>query len=198
MIEWRDVHAHLETARRAIERGHSPGPEETLRILKARARALARQSSAAQEPQEILEVIEFVLAYETYAVESRFVREIHQLKDLTPLPCAPAHVLGIVNVRGRILSVIDLKRFFELPEKGLTDLNKVVILQSESMEFGILADLIVGTRMISEGEIQASLPTLIGIREQYLKGVSAERSVILDAEKLLSDSRIVVHERTNE
>ena len=194
-VDWRDVHSRLETSRAAIERGGSPGPEETKQILKRRAQALAREPQAAREREDTIEVIEFVLAYEKYAVESSFVREVYPLKELTPLPCTPGHVLGIINVRGQILSVIDIKRFFDLPQKGLSDLNKVIILRSESMEFGILADLITGTRRVSAGELQASLPTLTGIREEYLKGVTADRMVILDAGKLLADRKIVVHEQ---
>jgi len=196
-VDWRDVHSRLETDRKAIERGWSPGPEETQKVLKARAQVLARETKAAQELEDSIEVIEFVLAHERYAVESSFVREVYPLKDLTPLPCTPAYVLGIVNVRGQILSIIDIKKFFDLPQKGLTDQNKVIILRAGSMEFGILADLIIGTRMVSMGELQPSLLTLTGIREAYLKGVTTDRRVILDAGKLLSDTKIVVHEQVS-
>jgi purine-binding chemotaxis protein CheW len=128
-------------------------------------------------------------------VETSFVREIHPLTDLTPLPCTPAFVLGVVNLRGEIVSLIDVKKFFDLPEKGLTDLNKVIVLQSATMRFGILADAVLGVRRVPAAEIQPSLPTLTGIREQYLKGVTAGRTVILDAEKLLGDEKIVVQEQ---
>ena len=106
-------------------------------------------------------------------------------------------MLGIVNVRGEILSVIDIKKFFDLPEKGLTDLNKVIVLQSGNMLFGILADTIAGVRRIPLTDIQPSLPTLTGVREEYLKGVTPERLVILDAEKLLTDEGIVVQEQVD-
>ena len=62
--------------------------------------------------------------------------------------------------------------------------------QAES--FG--ADAVIGVRSISLSEIQPSLPTLTGIRQEYLKGITGEREVILDAEKLLSDKNIVVHQ----
>ena len=194
-IDWRGIHGRLEAARVATERGWLPGPEKTKEILKVRARALAREPQPEQEAADAIEVIEFVLAQERYAVESAYVREIYPLHELTPLPCTPPFVLGIVNVRGQILSVIDIKKFFDLPEKGLTDLNKVIVLRSESMEFGILADLIVGTRVVPVRELQASLPTLTGIREEYLRAVTADRAVVLDAGKLLSDPKIVVHEQ---
>ena len=191
----RGIRSRLEAAREATERGWQPGPEETKEILKARARALAREAEAPQETAEAIEVIEFVVAQERYAVESAYVREIYPLNELTPLPCTPRFVLGIVNVRGQILSVIDIKKFFDLPEKGLSDLSKVVILRSEAMEFGVLADSIAGTRVLPVHELQPSLPTLTGIREEYLRGVTADRTVILDAGKLLSDPKIVVHEQ---
>ena len=194
-IDWREIRGRLEAAREATERGWLTGPEETKRVLEARARVLAREVEAEPEATDRIEVIEFIVAHERYAFESAYVREIYPLNELTPLPCTPPFVLGIVNVRGQILSVIDIKKFFDLPDKGLTDLNKVIVLRSESMEFGVLADLIAGTRAVPVRELQPSLPTLTGIREEYLRGVTADRTVILDAGKLLSDKKIVVHEQ---
>ena len=164
------------------------------RILRARAEGLAREPAKAQAA-DTLELVEFILAEENYAVESRHVGEVYPLEDLTPLPCTPPFVLGIVNLRREIVSVIDIKKFFDLPEKGLTDLNKVIVLRSDTMRFGILADAILGVRRVPFSEIQPSLPTLAGIREKYLKGVTAERTVILDAEKLLGDETIIVQEQ---
>ncbi len=192
-LDWRAVHQRLDAARAATERAWTPDPEETKRTLAARARALAQEPEQA-EPTAALEVVEFVLAHETYGVESSFVREIYPLTDLTPLPCTPAFVLGIVNLRGEIVSVLDLKKFFDLPEKGLTDLNKVIVLELEDMHFGILADAVTGLRRVPVAEIQPPLPTLTGIREKYLKGVTSERTVVLDAVKLLTDEKIVVQE----
>ena len=186
-LDWREVQQRLKAASTAMERGWAPDAEEAKRILKARARTLARKPENEEAGDDYIEVVEFVLAYEKYAVETRHVREIYPLEHLTPLPCTPPFVLGIVNVRGEILSVIDLKKFFDLPEKGLTDLNKVIVLKSENMQFGILADAVVGARRIRVADVQPSLPTLTGVREAYLKGVTPERTVVLDAEKLLAD-----------
>ena len=194
VIDWREVERRLEAARVAIERIWAPTAEDTQRILKERAQALAREPARAESADAGIEVVEFTLAYERYAVASEYVREVYPLEELTPLPCTPAFVLGIVNVRGEILSVIDLKKFFDLPEKGLTDFNKLIVLESEDMVFGILADAISGVRYIPRADIQPSLPTLTGIREDYLHGVTAERVVVLDAEKLLSDEKLIVQE----
>ena len=188
------IHRRLGAAEATVQRMWASDPEQTRRILKARAQALAREP-ASTELTERLEVVQFLLAHETYAIESRYVREVYPLENLTPLPCTPAFVLGIVNVRGEMLAVVDIKKFFDLPEKGLTDLNKVIVLQSGDMVFGILADAINGVCDIPLVGIQPSLPTLTGIREEYLRGVTAEHIVILDAGKLLTDEKIVVQEQ---
>jgi purine-binding chemotaxis protein CheW len=193
-INWKEILQRIETLKAAAEQSLTPAFEEKKRILKERAKALAKEQKDEDKTGESIEVVEFQLAYERYGIEASYVREVYPLKELTPLPCTPSFVLGVINVRGQILSVIDLKKFFDLPEKGLTDLNKVIILRSDGMEFGILADVILGTRNILLTELQQSIPTLTGLREEYLRGVTQERVVILDAGKLLEDKKIIVHE----
>jgi purine-binding chemotaxis protein CheW len=163
-------------------------------ILRARARALAQPPAVVAPSETLLEILEFRLAQERYAVETRHVREVQPLRDLTPLPCTPSFVLGIVNVRGRILPVLDLKRLFELPEKGLTDLHRIILVHGADLEFGLLADVIVGVQTIPADSLQSSLPTLTGVRAEYLKGVTADRLVVLDLARILEHPRIVVHE----
>ena len=194
-IEWNEVKQRLETARIAIEHIWAPTADETKRVLEERAHALAREPARTEVEDEWIEVVEFTLAHERYAVASEHVREVYPLEELTPLPCTPSFVLGIINLRGEILSIIDFKEFFDHPKKGLTDLNKVIVLESEGMMFGIVADAIGGVRRILRTDIQPSLPTLTGIREDYLQGVTAERVVILDAEKLLNDEKLIVNEQ---
>jgi len=194
-IDWAELRARMDAAKAVSDRAWTPGADETERILRERALALALEPGVAQTSEQGMEVIEFGLAHERYAVESSHVREVYPLENLTPLPCTPAFVLGIVNLRGEIVSVIDLRKFFDLPQTGLPDLNKVIVLESASMVFGILADVIHGVRRIPPAEIQPSLPTLTGIREKYLKGITAQRTVVLDAAKLLADEDIVVQQQ---
>lgn len=155
---------------------------------------LARPLNPPAQSQGKLELLEFRLAQESYALETRFVREVSIFKELTPLPCCPPFVLGIVNVRGRILPVIDLKKFFDLPEKGLADLHHIILVGGNDLEMGILADIIVGVRSIPVADLQGSLPTLTGVRSDYLKGVTAERLVVLELARILADPKIIVHE----
>jgi purine-binding chemotaxis protein CheW len=175
--------------------GRPLGPEDerVRRLLRERAQRLAREPEQ-EGVQQRLDLVEFLLSGENYAIESTYIREVYPLKELTPLPCTPPFVLGIVNLRGKILSVIDMRRFFDLKDQGLSDLNKVIIVYGPGMEFGILADTILGVRTIRTRELQPTLPTLTEIGAEYLKGVTKDRLVVLDAAKMLADRRIVVHE----
>lgn len=178
-------------------RSRRPAAPDGARILRDRARALARPPKQAPAPDTLLEVLEFRISQERYAVEVRHVREVHPLKDLTALPGTPAFVLGIVNARGRILPVLDIRKFFDLPEQGLTDLHRIIFVHGKDLDFGLLADAIVGVRSIPVEGLQASLPTLSGIRSDYLKGVTAERLVVLDLDRMFEDPKIVVHEEAD-
>ena len=192
-IDWDEIHRRIDAVNAAIAGGCVPSPEDTRHILKERAAILARETEKKAD-EDSIEVVEFLLANEHYGIESHFIREVYPLKDYTPLPGVPPFVLGLLNVRGRIISVIDIKKFFDMPEKGLSDLNKVIIIHDDKMEFGILADAILGVRNIALRELSPPLLTLTGTREEFLKGVTGERIAILDAARILADKNIVVHQ----
>jgi purine-binding chemotaxis protein CheW len=192
-FDWSKIKRRMADVAAVLERSAAPVGEAKAAILKARAKVLAREPlHQDHRAYEQLEVIEFALAYERYALEVAYVREVHSLKEITALPGTPAFVAGIVNVRGQIVSVIDLKRLFQLPDKGLTDLNKVIILSNGHMEFGLLVDAIVGVHRVPLRDIQAPLPTASGARAGYVQGVTAQRVSVLDAQKILADPAIAV------
>lgn len=192
-IDWSALHHRLESVRARPDQELAITPVERSRILKARARALAEEQTIAEEGESI-EVVEFLLAHEKYAIESVYIREVYLMKQLTPVPCTPPFILGLVNVRGQILTVIDMKKFFDLPERGLSDLNKVIILHGKNTEFGLLADNVLGMRKVALDALRPALPTLAGIRKDYLKGIAQDRVAVLDARALLEDEKIMVRE----
>lgn len=193
-IDWDAIQRRLASAKEDTERRLSGADQKSARLRAMRTQRLSTQLDAPRDPGELLQIIEFRIAWEEYAIESKYVREIYPIRELTELPGTPAFVKGIVSIRGRIISLVDLRKFFGLPDKGLSDLNKAIIIQNEEMEFGLLADNIVEVKTIPKSEIQAPLPTLTGIRQDYLRGIAQGRIVLLDAEKLLSDEGIVVHQ----
>ena len=193
-IDWDEIKSKVASLQKVIEQKEILLPEEKRSLLKKRAQALALRENDETGQQECIEIIVFSLAYETYGIETAFVREVYPLKDMTTLPGTPSFVVGIINIRGQIVSVIDLKKFFNLPEKGLGELNKVIIMCNERMEFGILADVVEGTQSLALKEIMAAPPSVIGIGKKYLKGVTKEHIVLLEAESILNDEKIIVNE----
>lgn len=168
--------------------------KEIRALLKMRAVSMASEPELKRDSADMIEVIGFKLSNENYCFESSFVREVFPLNDFTPLPGVPAFILGIVNVRGQILPVVDLKKFFNLPEKGIGELNKIIILHNENMEVGILADEIEGSKVIYQDEL-LSIPLIISaIGKKYLKGITKENLIVLSAKILLSDKSIIVNE----
>ncbi len=192
-IDWKKIHSHVETAREKLEKDWQITEKEKIKILKARTKSLARYEKKEELALESITVTEFMLANERYGIELNNIVEVYPLKDMTPVPCTPPFVLGIFNVRGRIQTIIDIKKFFDLPDKGLSDLNKVIIVRARGMEAGILADVILGIRSIPLREIQPTLPTLTDIRAEYMKGVTGDQLIVLDVEKIFSDEKIIVN-----
>ena len=193
--DWIEIRRRLDAARAAIEQGFAPSPEEERRLLQTRAQALAREPERAATAAETLEVVEFELADEHYAFPLTQVRAVSVLNELTPVPCTPAFVLGIINLRGEIRTVIDLKKFFDLPDAGITELTKIILIESGDVQLGILADAIRGVRRIPLRDLQPALPTLTDVRAEFLCGITGDRLVVLDAVKILADPRILVDDK---
>ncbi|MFH0976464.1 MAG: chemotaxis protein CheW [Spirochaetota bacterium] len=191
-IDWTNVHARVREMEAGLESNFKLPPEKIKEQLKKRALALAAEKSSESCVEESIRVVEFLLAGERYGIETAFLKEVYPLRDITPLPGIPAFVLGIINVRGQILSVIDIKKFFKMPDKGLSDLNKVIIAQKKGMELGILADAIMGEREVKVFDLQTTMPAFTGIRAEYLRGVTQDRFIILDMEHILDDPNIIV------
>ncbi len=168
--------------------------KETMDLLKKRAAVLARESEQESRVSDTIELIIFTLGAETYGIASASVREIYPLKEYTPLPGLPPFIMGLIQVRRQIFPVVDLKKFLNLPNHGLGELNKVIILQNEQMEFGILADVVRGTQTIGLNDIKEAPPTVAQIGEEYLMGVTRDRLIVLNAENLLMDKKLVVNE----
>ncbi|MFH0966793.1 MAG: chemotaxis protein CheW [Methanobacteriota archaeon] len=166
---------------------------ETFELLSRRARELAVALEEEEERGESrLEVLEFLLSGERYAISMAYVKEVALLKEITQLPGTPPFILGIINLRGIIISLVDLRTILGLPPKGLTDYNRVIILHEGKMSFGILADSIVMTRTIRMGEISRPPPTISGVGAAYLIGILPGPLIVIDAHSMLKDPGMIV------
>ena len=146
----------------------------TRKVLRSRAQALAREVGAKAQLGEQIEYLEFQAASGKFGIQTIYVQEVCVMKDYTVLPGVPPFILGIMNLRGRILSVLDLKILFDLPCEGLTYHNKAVVIQFGSMNLALLGDEILGVRTLPWNRLQPALPTMTGFRAEYARGLTPD------------------------
>jgi purine-binding chemotaxis protein CheW len=180
-----------------LDQPTDPAQAVAAELLVARARALAREESTATADEQI-DVLEFGLGEEVFAFELNQIREVLVLLELTPLPRVPPHILGITHVRGHILAVVDLRQFFGLPQRGLLNSWQLIVLQSSTMEFAVVAERIIGVRSLPvaalQTSLQTSLPASTETRATYLQGIAPDGTVVLSTAKLLADSLLIVQQ----
>jgi purine-binding chemotaxis protein CheW len=141
---------------------------------------------------EQISVVEFLLTPERYAFAESYVSEVLSLKEITTIPGTPDFVMGVINLRGRVVSIINLKTLFNLKERGLTELNKVMILKNETMEFGVVADAILGNTIIDLSTLSAPPINLDNAGVEYITGVTSEGLILLNADSLLASKQIIL------
>lgn len=186
-IDWEKIKDQLAQAERKTITQNLTFDEKRI-VLKKRALLLAEESLSSEVVYDTIEVLGFMIGTESYGIELNYVNKVHSLKNLTPLPGLPTYVIGIVNIRGNILPVIDMKNIFEIPKLANAESGKVIVLDVNEGSLGILADELTGLHTIQANEIQLALPTLTGKRAEYLKGITSTQMVILDAQKLASEN----------
>ena len=161
----------------------------------ARAKAISGRRINPETPGESLMVVEFLLSPERYGIESACVSEVLSLKEITQIPGAPAFVTGVMNVRGKIISILNLKLLFSLKVIGLTELNKIILLKRDQMEFGIVTDAIAGTRKVFLNTLSTPPATLHGIEAEYIKGITPDGLILLDGAHLLENKSLIVNQK---
>ena len=182
------------------ERSLTPGtaversPEEIKRILRERAKALAKPLEEPAPRGEVLELLVFSLAGERYAIEAASVLEVMPLRDLTAVPCTPPTILGVVNHRGRILPVLDFRRLLDLPGQAVGEKRWIVVVDTDGMTFGIGAEAVTGTIPVAASDLASPPRSLAGDRQAFIRGVTGEMVAVLDLTTLAGDPRIVVNE----
>jgi purine-binding chemotaxis protein CheW len=196
-IDWQETHARLERLRQALDAKAPLAPAEVQRILQQRAQKLARPLEEAVPVTEVLELLVFSLAGERYGIEAVHVLEVVPLQGLTPVPCTPPVVLGVVNHRGRILPVLDLRRLLALASPGIAEGSRVVAVTAGETSFGIFVEAVVGLVKVGGHEVVPASMTITGDRQTFIRGVTGEMVVVLDLCILARDARIVVNEEVS-
>ena len=147
-------------------------------------------ANAADANDEVVQWVTFRLEGETYGINVMQVQEVLRYTEIAPVPGAPDYVLGIINLRGNVVTVIDTRTRFGLPPNEITDNTRIVIIEADKQVIGILVDSVAEVVYLRSSEID-SAPN-IGTEEsaKFIQGVSNhddELLILVDLNKLLSD-----------
>ncbi|BDA59904.1 chemotaxis protein CheW [Shewanella xiamenensis] len=145
---------------------------------------------AASKDDAVLQWVTFKLDNETYGINVMQVQEVLRYTEIAPVPGAPHYVLGIINLRGNVVTVIDTRSRFGLQSAEVDDSTRIVIIEAEKQVIGILVDSVAEVVYLRRSEID-NAPN-VGTEEsaKFIQGVSNrdnELLILVDLDKLLSD-----------
>lgn len=134
---------------------------------------------------------------EFFAVELEFVREFADLRGLAPVPCCPEHIIGNMNLRGNILTLLDIRGMLNLPSGKISETAKVVVAGIENMLVGITVDDVLDVVYLRPSDISHVPSAIPAVREEYLRGnapYSGRMMTLLDLARLLMSDKLIVNE----
>ena len=147
-----------------------------------------------QTDNEVIQWVTFKLSDEVYGINVMQVQEVIRLTEIAPVPGAPDYVMGIVNLRGNVVTVIDTRKRFGLFGKEPDDSTRIVIVEVDKQVIGILVDSVAEVVNISSSDIETS-PNLGEDNEssKYIQGVFSKDDdilILIDINKLLSEQEL--------
>ena len=148
---------------------------------------------------EELQLVIFRLAKEEYGLPITKVQEINRLVPITKLPQTPSFMEGIINLRGRIIPVIDLRKRFSLPAEGQSEENRIIIVEVNGQTVGIIVDAVTEVVRLPGSSVEPPPPTFI-IDAQYIHGVGKlddRLLILLDIDNILTSQEEIVLKQIN-
>jgi|TARA_R110002124_G_scaffold90781_3_gene231319 purine-binding chemotaxis protein CheW len=158
------------------------------RRYKAMASPSGQQNQA--QDDQVLQYVTFRLDDETYGIDVMQIQEVLRYTEIAPVPGAPDYVLGIINLRGNVVTVIDTRRRFGLADAEVTDATRIVVMESSNQVMGILVDSVAEVVYLKASEIETA-PN-VGNEEsaKFIQGVcnkNGELIILVEFDKMLSD-----------
>ncbi len=138
----------------------------------------------------IIQWVTFHLDDEKYGIKVMQVQEVLRMTEIAPVPGAPHYVLGIINLRGNVVTVIDTRRRFGLPDVEPDDETRIVIIEADENVVGILVDSVAEVVDLKMSEIETAPSVGNDESSKYIQGVSSrgdELLILVDVNKLLTD-----------
>lgn len=190
--DWDAIRHKMEKASAAFVKGDTISEEENNKILKKRTAETAKVKVEELDTGEYLNVIEFELGSEHYAIETIYLKEVHRGDTIYKIPNTPDFIHGVINFRGKIITIVDLKSFFQLDSSNDEKTTSKIIVEINNVLLGFTVDRIIGIREIPSGNIQKTKLSLQKIKESFIKGINNETLIVLDIENIVNDKDIQV------
>lgn len=124
-----------------------------------------------QDNNKILQLVSFKLGEEEFAVDILIVSEIIRLVQITPVPHAPHFIEGVINLRGRVLPVVGLRKRFHMPEVEQTEQTRIIVMMWENQLVGFLVDSVSEVLRIPTNTVENAPPVVAGVGAEYIEGV---------------------------
>lgn len=143
-----------------------------------------------KQDDPIMQWVTFRLGDEKYGINVMQVQEVLRFTEIAPVPGAPSYVLGIINLRGNVVTVIDTRNRFGLMPKETDDSSRVAIIETENHIIGILVDSVAEVVELRVSEIETAPNVGNDETSKYIQGVTSrdnELLILVDLNKLLSD-----------
>ncbi|HAS2964653.1 TPA: chemotaxis protein CheW, partial [Vibrio cholerae] len=138
---------------------------------------------------EVLQWVTFQLEEETYGINVMQVREVLRYTEIAPVPGAPDYVLGIINLRGNVVTVIDTRSRFGLMQGEITDNTRIIVIESERQVIGILVDSVAEVVYLRSSEIDSTPSVGTDESSKFIQGVSnrdGKLLILVDLNKFLT------------
>lgn len=135
----------------------------------------------------------FSLDRETYGIEIKYVTEIIGLQAITQVPELPDYIRGIINLRGKIIPLMDVRLRFRKPEKQYDDRTCIVVVDIDDLFIGLIVDMVTEVMNIGDGDIVSTPDFGNGARNRFIRGigkVGEEVKLLLDCRNLLSEDEM--------
>ena len=145
------------------------------------------ETSARRERQ----IVAFSLGTETYGVDIASVREIIPIQKIVPVPRAPEFVEGIINLRGRVIPVLDLRRHFGFERRKGDPNQRIVLIEAGAESIGVIVDAVSSVLRIAEDSVEPPASVIVGPEIEYIQGIAKVKDgliVLLDLAKMISEA----------
>jgi purine-binding chemotaxis protein CheW len=181
-IDWEQVRRRLRASEQALEELLSESTERIETVFRQRAVRLARKPTEYKTFSASLPVLVFRLARERYAIELKELSDVLSVAHCTPVPGAPRHFIGVINVRGQLRGVLNLGHLLAPSEGESSDSGFVLLLRRAGREIGLKVDHIEELRDVRPEEL--TLP----VCGKYVKSVASNTLMLLGVDAVLTEA----------